>query len=281
VYLDKLGQTWMTRGGESNRWDKQAFFETGTADIVHVLHNTCHLPFPLRRGRALDFGCGLGRLTQAMARYFDEVDGVDIAPAMIRQAQGFNPYGERVRFHVNRRDDLSQFADNQYDFVLSLLVLQHMRPAYAKKYVAELLRVLAPGGLLLFQQPTHYSRTPIHEAVQPSPHPVWGRAERLLHKVYNRISPPPPLPHAPGFNYSSITFPQHDYRPPLVDWQSGAIRIDDNHLPPHRTPIAETHTIKRWKVVFHLRRLGARVVGIEPRNECTPNYPSLRYYVTK
>ena len=34
----------------------------------------------VRPGRALDFGCGVGRLTQALAGKFSECDGVDIAP---------------------------------------------------------------------------------------------------------------------------------------------------------------------------------------------------------
>ena len=39
-----------------------------------------------------------------------------------------------------------------------------MRPALAKRYLAEFLRVLAPGGLLLFQQPTGYSSTRLDDA---------------------------------------------------------------------------------------------------------------------
>jgi len=46
-------------------------------------------------GRALDFGCGLGRLTQPLAERFDEAVGVDIAASMIegarRQSGGRNP----------------------------------------------------------------------------------------------------------------------------------------------------------------------------------------------
>ena len=294
TYLESLGSTWnslghtdplwavlMKPGCERNRWDKRAFFETGRADIVHVLHKTCHLPFPLRRRRALDFGCGVGRLTQAMAVYFDEVDGVDIAPAMIRQARRFSPYGQRVRFHVNERDDLSLFADNQFDFILSLLVLQHMQPQYAKRYLAEMVRVLAPGGLLLFQQPTHYSAEPIAEDYRKRPHWLWGRAERLMHKAYNLVSPPPPLPSATNFNYSSITYPQHEFLQPLVDWQCDTIHLVDDPELPFRPPGTEVHVIARWKMQLFLRRQGARVVGTETRNECTPHYPSLRYYVTK
>jgi len=291
MYLEHLASTWnglaevdhmwavlMKPGCEHNRWDARAFFETGRADIVHVLHKTCHLPFPLRRGRALDFGCGVGRLSQALAVYFDRVDGVDIAPAMIRQARAFNPYGDRCTFHVNARDDLSQFESNQFDLVLSLLVFQHMRADYAKRYLAELVRVLAPGGLLLFQQPTHYSPQPGTMAATTPQHWFWGPIERLAHCAYDVVTPWPKLARR-GFHYSSVTYPRYAYSPPLLGAES--VRFDTGESDISSVPNAETHTIPRWKVMLHLRRLGARVMGVEPREECTPHHPSLRYYATK
>ncbi len=54
------------------------------------------ISFPKRR--ALDFGCGVGRLTQALARHFNIVDGVDIAPSMIELANQFNRSGGRCRY---------------------------------------------------------------------------------------------------------------------------------------------------------------------------------------
>ena len=47
---------------------------------------------------------------------------------MIERAQEFNQDGERVRFHHNSAADLSLFADESFDFVLALIVLQHMQP---------------------------------------------------------------------------------------------------------------------------------------------------------
>jgi SAM-dependent methyltransferase len=38
--------------------------------------------------------------------------------------------------------------------ILSWITLQHMRPRYARRYISEFLRVLAPGGLLVFQYPS-------------------------------------------------------------------------------------------------------------------------------
>lgn len=110
-------------------------------------------------GRALDFGCGVGRLTQVLVTRFDHCDGVDIAASMIAEARRINRFGERVDYHVNARPDLSLFESGSLDFVLSFIVLQHMEPHYAAYYLREFVRVLKVGGVTVFQLPTG-GRTP-------------------------------------------------------------------------------------------------------------------------
>ena len=88
-----------------------------------------------RRGRALDFGCGVGRLTQALATYFDEAVGVDIAPSMVKLAKRYNRFKARCVYYVNREADLRLFPDQQFDFIYTNIVLQHMKPEYAKSYI--------------------------------------------------------------------------------------------------------------------------------------------------
>jgi SAM-dependent methyltransferase len=308
VYLKTLGDVWnkfgendpmwavlMDPARKGNRWNKSEFFATGREDVQYAMQMIGDLRFPLRHGRALDFGCAIGRLTQGLAGYFDEVHGVDIAPAMILRARASNPYGERCRFHVNQRSDLKMFADGQFDFVLSLLVLQHMRPALAKSYLAEFMRVLAPGGLLLFQQPTGYSRAKLAGAIEP---PQWYEPapgiERLINKVQDRFCAPlPPVPWATSYERAQVTRARYPYLPPL-DAEDMYTRVDpaERSTPAGRPsrppevmndtrPEVELHTIPRWKTVAHLRRLGGRVIGIQSRNECSPHHPSLRYFVTR
>lgn len=134
-----------------NRWDEAEFFATGTQAVEGILRHVESLGLTLGRGKALDFGCGVGRLTQALASHFDEVHGVDIAPSMIERARSHNRCGDRCTYHVNDRDDLALFGDGAFDFVLSLITLQHMPPAPANKYLCELVRVLAPGGVMVVQ----------------------------------------------------------------------------------------------------------------------------------
>ena len=134
-----------------NRWDLAEFFQTGVEAVEGILAEARARGLTIGRGRALDFGCGVGRLTQAMARHFDEVWGVDIAPAMIELANSYNGFGERCRYVVNETGDLKCFPDNHFDFILSLITLQHVPPQAAKGYLREFVRVLAPEGVLVFQ----------------------------------------------------------------------------------------------------------------------------------
>lgn len=170
------------------KWKPAEFFACGEEEIMRILRHVDALSFPLRPGRALDFGCGVGRLTQALSHHFRQCDGVDIAPSMIKLARKYDrpwrrfryeiarlPWhgvsgrrrwadcwpglarllrGNRCRFFLNDSNDLALFAGDRYDFIYSALVLQHMRPEYSQNYIKEFLRVLAPGGLAVFQIPS-------------------------------------------------------------------------------------------------------------------------------
>src|SRR5687768_16936251 len=74
-------------GRDGGRWDPDAFFERGEQEIGAVLDYVRQRGFDVVRERALDFGCGAGRLTQALALHFRDVTGVDIASSMIAAAQ--------------------------------------------------------------------------------------------------------------------------------------------------------------------------------------------------
>lgn len=136
-------------------WSPEEFFATGRAEVAELLESVGdRLP---GRGRALDFGCGPGRLTQALAEHFERVDGVDVAPSMIELARELDRQtrGEAGcrAFHLNAATDLALFGDGAFDLAYSNITLQHMRPRLAEGYLAELVRVLRPAGVLVFQLP--------------------------------------------------------------------------------------------------------------------------------
>lgn len=137
-----------------NRWPLDEFFETGRVEVFAVMEDATGHGVPHARRRALDFGCGAGRLTQALADHFENALGIDVAPSMIALARAHNRHGERCRYEINDRPDLSRWPDSCFDLIYTGRVLQHMEPRYSTAYVREFVRVLAPGGYLSFDLPS-------------------------------------------------------------------------------------------------------------------------------
>jgi 2-polyprenyl-3-methyl-5-hydroxy-6-metoxy-1,4-benzoquinol methylase len=136
---------------KGNKWEENEFFETGRIEIRGVMEKLSGIGMPVHPGRALDFGCGVGRLSQALAGYFASVDGVDVSASMIERANGLNKHPEKVKYHLNVKEDLSAFPSHRYDFIYSNICLQHIPTQYQASYISEFMRLLKPGALAHFQ----------------------------------------------------------------------------------------------------------------------------------
>lgn len=143
-----------------NKWNHEDFFATGVAEIAEVVEYLRRVAPDLQHGRALDFGCGVGRLSQALGAHFERVVGVDIADTMVMRAREFNRAGDRVGYLVNTTDDLAVLESRTFDFVYSNITLQHIPPESSTKYMKEFFRVLKPGGIALFQVPSGRQHRP-------------------------------------------------------------------------------------------------------------------------
>jgi SAM-dependent methyltransferase len=134
------------------RWQLDEFFASGEQEVAAALDKARELGRPERFGRALDFGCGVGRLTRALAGRFSEGVGVDVSEQMVDQARRLNSDRPNLDFVVNVAPDLAEFESDRFDLVYSSKVLQHMPSgAQARAYIGEFLRLLAPGGIAVFQ----------------------------------------------------------------------------------------------------------------------------------
>jgi len=153
------------RDQKFGKWDVQQFFRTGEEEIQAVMKSADRLSFPSRRQMALDFGCGPGRLTRALSKYFTQCVGVDISEKMIDSARSLNPDSSIYTFYVNDQDNLRLFADNHFDLIYTNLVLQHLpSDTIVYSFISEFVRVLKPHGLLVFQLP---NTIPFHVRIQP------------------------------------------------------------------------------------------------------------------
>jgi ubiquinone/menaquinone biosynthesis C-methylase UbiE len=246
--LDPLWAILSFPGKEGSRWNLEDFFKTGQAEINQVLVEAQSFGLTIGRGTALDFGCGVGRLTQALCQHFDRVYGVDIASSMIRQANRYNRYGDRCVYVLNLRDNLSDLPDQQFDFIYSCRVLQHMEPRYCMAYVGEFIRLLAPDGVLVFQQPAAKHDTPEQAVVMPQASAFKTQIKLLI----------------PEFLLAAYWKVKLSY----LRWQA-ALR-----------PQMEMYCIAKDEMISYLAGLNARLVDVR-EDDAAPGFLSLRYFVVK
>ena len=240
--------TWNDK--RDKKWNPDEFFETGKQEIKSVMEYVQKLGLLQQRGRALDFGCGVGRLTQALADYFDAVVGIDIAPSMVKLAKQYNRFGARCVYHVNSEDNLRLFPDQEFHFIYTNIVLQHMKPEYAKSYIKEFLRVLKPQGVLIFQLPSRILTAP-------------RRAE-----ASNGVAPVVESVGIKGFIKRHV---------PELFWRW---YVDLKYAV--REPVMETYGIERSEVEEFLKSNGARIVDVvKDASVAEHNWEGFRYCVTK
>ncbi|MEJ2886626.1 class I SAM-dependent methyltransferase [Actinomycetospora aeridis] len=189
--IDEVSRTW-TRLGEEDpmwavltdadkaggRWSAADFLATGVEEIAAVLARLAELGLEPGRDRALDFGCGAGRLSHGLAQAgFADVVGLDISPTMLAAARR-TVEAPACRFEQVTGADLAAVPSDSVDLVYSCRVLQHMPPPLAHGYVREFHRVVRPGGVVVFQMPTAPARTPAGLVLRLLPQPVAVRLRR-------------------------------------------------------------------------------------------------------
>jgi len=139
-------------GKEQNKWNKEEFYHTGKVDIQRLMDKLHDKNIQIEHGVALDFGCGMGRLTQGLAVYFDKAVGIDISPTMIELAKRSND-DESISFELGQLESLNA-SNESIDFLYSYIVLQHLDKASILIFIKEFIRVLKVGGLAVFQVPS-------------------------------------------------------------------------------------------------------------------------------
>jgi SAM-dependent methyltransferase len=155
--LDPLWAVLSEPERKGGRWELEAFLATGEQEVARMVGRMGEFGLPEGRERALDFGCGVGRATRALASRFGEVIGLDASRKMIEHARRINLDVPNASFRVGSPDELEP---SSFDLVWSVLVLQHLAPDEIEPALGTLVRLLRPGGAAVFQLP-HASR-PLH-----------------------------------------------------------------------------------------------------------------------
>lgn len=136
------------RSANLNEAARKEFFDSGRYHANYVLDRCRRLVDPaFAPRRALDFGCGVGRVALPLAEKVAEVVGVDVSPDMLAEAQR---NGERLGIqNVEWRlsDDTLSAVQGSFDLVHSCITFQHIDVPRGRQLFARLLDSLAPGGL--------------------------------------------------------------------------------------------------------------------------------------
>ena len=110
---------------------------------IDLLENHCHLS---GTNHILDAGCGVGGTTVALKKY-GHVTGIDIHPLAIKFS-GKYTIDRLIKADVNKLP----FKRDSFDLVTSFDVLYH-KDVDPTKAMAEMYRVLKPGGWVLIRFP--------------------------------------------------------------------------------------------------------------------------------
>ncbi|MCP4714214.1 MAG: class I SAM-dependent methyltransferase [Deltaproteobacteria bacterium] len=133
------------------------FYQSGRHYIDTVLQNLLKKAGqPLTGGRCFDFGCGLGRIAFALAPHFNSVTGCDISETIL-------DWGRKALAQLRidnvtlcrSEEQLVEFGYDQFDFVHSYLVFQHMPPPLIRHYLTETVKLIKPAGTAMLHVPAH------------------------------------------------------------------------------------------------------------------------------
>jgi SAM-dependent methyltransferase len=145
------------------KWDSKEFFGTGAKEAERVLALCRSHSLDISFGKLLDFGCGVGRMTRGFSHFFSSCTGIDVSSKMVGLAKQFNADVSKCDFVVSDRPELP-FESNSFDFVFSLLVLQHLpTKTMIRGFIAEFIRVAKDGGVIVFQLP---NEVPLRRRIQ-------------------------------------------------------------------------------------------------------------------
>lgn len=137
---------------------RQEFYRSGEGDIDYIFSHIHKIrPSKAKFRLAVDYGCGVGRLTLPLSKYARRVIGYDISPSMIESARTANAANKTVDFKVIEKS-FSNLPDS-FDFLNSYIVFQHIPPQIGMKILKQLFGRLEAGGYFSLQLTFGYDRS--------------------------------------------------------------------------------------------------------------------------
>jgi len=201
----RIGRQWSTLGEKDPHWSvltndkyrltnfathEEEFYRSGS-HVVSVLRAfAARNAVAIDGGHVLELGCGTGRVTTALAEMFDRVTAVDVSAAHLALCrEALEKRGRKNVSLVRLADPRDVATLPDCSFFLSTIVLQHNPPPLINYLLDWCLAKVQPGGVALFQVPTH---TPGYEfkiaKYLASPHPKDFEMHCLpMHRVFDLL----------------------------------------------------------------------------------------------
>lgn len=124
------------------------FFRTGEEYIAHIFDviDTCIFR-DFHPQRALDFGCGVGRLVVPLATRCGQVVGVDVSDSMLKESGRVVQEKGLTNVRFIKGDDKLSAVQGNFDLINSYIVLQHIPAGRGIRIVQRLVDLLCEGGV--------------------------------------------------------------------------------------------------------------------------------------
>lgn len=170
--LEETSRTWSKFGEDAPHWSVltndlftpenieeniSAFYRSGEYDVNIALNSLRRAGFKAGPfDKALDFGCGVGRLSMPLSKMSKSLTSVDVSPGHLKLAKERAVSAEAKNIDFIQLKDLRDIGKfSGYDFILSLIVLQHNPPPVMAYALKGLLGALRSGGVAVIQMPTY------------------------------------------------------------------------------------------------------------------------------
>ena len=186
--------------GKHGGWTDEELLATGRDAASALLDAATRHAGELGRELAVDVGCGVGRLTAALADRFNRVVGIDVTPLMLQRARTLVP-AERVSFVLADITTEEVPGATEADLVITERVLQHLPPATLAPHLKALVGLLRPGGVAVVRVPV---RLPWVVRLEP---------RRRLYDLLRRVGVPPRVLY---WRLGLHPMPMHTVPPELV-----------------------------------------------------------------
>ena len=132
------------------------FFDSGSQHIEKVIsYIHQHLDRDFVPKKAVDFGCGVGRLIVPLSKLCEEVVGIDVSDSMLYRASKELQKRKIENCQLIKSDDKLSLLKGKYDLIHSHIVFQHIPTKRGEQILANLIDRLEDGGIGVIEVPYH------------------------------------------------------------------------------------------------------------------------------